>query len=410
MAETARLLAANSTMWPPQPLARRHARGRPIRNMAETATRVDFANSLRGLAAISVLVSHYIGGFWLTRGGIANVIFAPVLPAETLTPDLSYALFSIYPIVDWGVLGVAIFFLVSGFVIPFSLLKNTGLSFAANRLFRIVPTYVAGFSFTILALWLSINYWQLEWPFSTSEVLIHAIPGLRGLCQSRPIDYVVWTLEIELKFYLVCAIAIGWFRTGSLRVFWIPCAMFVFFFTCNRTPASTPYIGWIAFNGGLPASCLVYMFIGVLFHYVHRGLIEWQNALLGICAIFAAFCFLTYETSNWSECPVVWSYGIAVLAFLFATANPGLFQSNRVFVFLADISYPLYVVHGVLGFTVLRILADRGVPAYLALAICTALVVMISWGLHICVEVPSQTLGKILSSRLASQRNYSPLR
>ncbi len=46
---------------------------------------------------------------------------------------------------------------------------------------------------------------------------------------------------------------------------------------------------------------------------------------------------------------LVLNYGAALITFVFAYAYPRFFRANPVFNFLADISYPLYVVHGVAG-------------------------------------------------------------
>jgi hypothetical protein len=45
--------------------------------------RVDFANTLRGFAALSVLISHYYGAFWLNRPAVAYLTNAPALPLES---------------------------------------------------------------------------------------------------------------------------------------------------------------------------------------------------------------------------------------------------------------------------------------------------------------------------------------
>lgn len=56
--------------------------------------------------------------------------------------------------------------------------------------------------------------------------MIHYIPGIRDVMWSRGIDGIVWTLEIEMKFYLVCSALIVWFREQSLKVFFAPIGFF----------------------------------------------------------------------------------------------------------------------------------------------------------------------------------------
>ena len=93
------------------------------KTLPATSRKVGFANALRGPAAIFVLVSHYLDYAWIMRPQVelmANV----KMPSESAlaTPFFVEALRAI-PAFDWGGYGVAIFFLVSGFVIPLSLQK-----------------------------------------------------------------------------------------------------------------------------------------------------------------------------------------------------------------------------------------------------------------------------------------------
>lgn len=132
-------------------------------------TRVDFANTLRGFAALAVLINHYYGVFWLNRAAAATLTNAPALPLDAIaTPHLIQWLNAL-PIFGWGPYGVALFFIISGFVIPFSLQKMSCLGFLVNRFFRIVPTYVIGFSITLVAIFFSTRYFSREWPYTFLE-------------------------------------------------------------------------------------------------------------------------------------------------------------------------------------------------------------------------------------------------
>lgn len=100
-----------------------------------------------------------------------------------------------------GGYGVALFFLISGFVIPFSLRKSGFLEFLVSRMFRIVPTYFFGFTITLLAIFLCSCYFGRDWPFSYREIFIHYIPGIRDLFWTRGIDGIIWTLERQLPAF-----------------------------------------------------------------------------------------------------------------------------------------------------------------------------------------------------------------
>ena len=100
------------------------------------AGRIEYANTLRGWAAVCVLAQHYFAVYWLSPPAVGDLLHVP--PDKPAVPVLAHWL-TFSPHFDFGAFGVALFFLVSGFVIPFSL-KNAGfLSFLVARFFRSMP-------------------------------------------------------------------------------------------------------------------------------------------------------------------------------------------------------------------------------------------------------------------------------
>ncbi len=287
-----------------------------------------------------------------------------------------------------GPYGVAIFFLISGFTIPFSLRRVSRSGFIINRLLRIIPTYIAGFSITLIALLVGSKYFLQEWPYTTKEILIHYIPGLRDITGSRNIDFVVWTLEAEIKFYLLCAIFITWFKHYSIRLIFIPIALFILMMILHLTNNLTQGI----FN----FQYIIFMFIGVVFHYLYSKEITVNQAWIFIGIIFALFCISWYIGPQSAIFGVISNYAYALLTFTFAYTYPSIFKSNIVFDFFANISYPLYVIHGVAGYIALRILLDSGVKNWAALLIVTSTCFLFAWILHKLIEQPSQAISKRL--------------
>ncbi|MCJ2041941.1 acyltransferase [Methylobacterium sp. J-059] len=154
-----------------------------------------FANidGLRAVAALCVMVEHL--------GDLLRQTAPGAGPMRAVGTALSQS-------VSLGRYGVAIFFLISGFVVPFSIRGERPLAhFAISRLFRLYP-----------ALWfalavLTATAWVSGEPPATATVLANMTmaPTILGQPWLSPI---YWTLFVELVFYLLVALL---FSAGALR-------------------------------------------------------------------------------------------------------------------------------------------------------------------------------------------------
>ena len=192
-----------------------------------------------------------------------------------------------------------------------SLQKYSWRGFLVGRIFRLFPTYFAGFSVTLLALWVAGSVFGKPFPYDIRAVMIHFVPGTRDLLWSRNIDYVVWTLEIELKFYVVCAAAWIWLRArrppriryptgdGGLRN-WVA-VLSVGWLSTNALAYAIAYRLGHTFT--TMARFLAFMFIGVAFYYHHRHRLS-TIALVAI-SLALQFAFWLQWSIQWSIAPNV---------------------------------------------------------------------------------------------------------
>ena len=164
-----------------------------------------FAHQLRAIAALSVVINHYWGIFFspVVRAVIGTpASFVPLKPAYTahvLSPARGGFLY--------GAFGVAVFFLISGFVIPISLRNISTGQFLVRRFFRIYPVYWFCLLINVAMYFVCSWYWstplsdRISMPFLARNLpLVHSAAGLPSL------DFVSWSLAVELKFYLVFAL------------------------------------------------------------------------------------------------------------------------------------------------------------------------------------------------------------
>jgi peptidoglycan/LPS O-acetylase OafA/YrhL len=169
----------------------------PIVKDAElAASRVRFIDGLRAIAALSVLVFHLVAYFGREYGSSAGV---PFLKAYFLNG------------VDFGMFGVALFFFVSGYVIPYSLFNGGLKKFTISRLSRLYPPFWAA---VVLVMVVESIFHGAHYTVSDTLANLTMMPKLLG------VEYysgVFWSLQIEVYFYVICAVlcCFGW--RGGLR-------------------------------------------------------------------------------------------------------------------------------------------------------------------------------------------------
>ncbi len=368
--------------------------------------RIEFANILRGIAALIVVFSHYCGVFWGQRDVVASFINAFPL-AEDIIPTPKYIkMFYTLPFIDWGSYGVALFFIISGFVIPFSCSNKSRLAFFISRFFRIFPTYIVGFSVSILAIFLSSIFWNKPYPYSTYEIFIHYIPGIRDIFWSRNIDGIIWTLEVEIKFYILCIMFKKYIY--SVKIFYIPAVLFIlslmfhedsFIEVYNRNPIL--YKMLIIFYSS--SQYVIFMFIGVVFNFIYRKNIKNIYGYYIIFVIMIMFCIHGQAGPYTQGIKFISSYILAVITFYMCFIFKYSFYSSNILKFLSKISYSLYIIHGIFGYVILRILIEIGTPVLLAILSTLCCVLGVATILNYFIELPSQKIGK----KLASHFQYS---
>ena len=361
-----------------------------------TGQRIVFANELRGLAAVSVAVSHLLGVFWLMRDAVSAATFTPAQPG----PNHPWALAIVFPWFNFGPFGVGLFFLISGLVIPFSLDSHTRLTFLLARVLRIYPTYAAAVLLEVAVLLGNAHLWGLPFGLGTWTVVSNALL-IQDLVGQPSLDLVNWTLCIELRFYLVVAICAASIRRGSVAtVFGIALLALA---TCVAVAAGAfgpalPDQVLPAYTASTEAMFVVFMLIGVLFNFRLRGRISLATLGLGIAALGVLFVLCWRESVLAYQLPgVAENYFCALAVFAFLYAVRARVPRVRILDALADISFPLYVVHALIGYSLLRLLMLRWHAPYpLALALAVLGVLALATALHMAVERPTIRMGRLL--------------
>jgi len=349
------------------------------RHGAAPSGKVVFADQLRGLAALVVVLSHMFNVYPFAQSVVSATVAAP--PVEP--PVLWMTLAMTQPWINFGPFGVGLFFLVSGFVIPFSLRRHGRGAFLLARALRIYPTYWAALAVGCLLVVASARYWQRPVPFNWHSVWANATLShtLRGI---PTIDQVNWTLVIELHFYVFAALARPWILRGSL---W-PMLAAVAGALGLLAAQGTGLVGRPSFLE-LEAMSVPYMLIGTAFHYHFRGALRPAALWAVVAGLGAVFLGLFEVSQATAGTPVVAaSYVYALVLFSVAYAAREWVPDWRALRLLARISYPLYAVHLLVAFALMTwLMAGPARWSYGWAGIATlGALLLLAWALHQGVE------------------------
>jgi len=378
-----------------------------------SAARILFAQYLRGIACLMVMIFHLAGVFWLwpAAAGLANT------PVYNGTVPSIVNLVNPLGIINWGAVGVGLFFLISGFVIPLSLQKKDSIQFLIGRFFRIFPTYAVGFSISICALGLAGWYYARNFVYPIQIVLLNYLL-LWDVFTGVSIDGAAWTLVIELKFYIICAMIIFWLRKADWqKILFLCVALFVGLrlILDNIIPSTLGGISLYFYEFDVPF--LTFMFIGTMLYFYHYKKISLKETIFSIIVLSGLFMVSSAEGAGQAPLPPANGYfigmGIFIACFAYSqlkdkiplkmTWNPGVFiltKAEGVLAFMADISYPLYIIHGITNYVLMRILLDIGFSPYIVLLIGISDSILIALFLHTFIEIPSNDFGKKIASRV----------
>lgn len=370
--------------------------------------RINFANYLRGMACCFVVIAHMITVF-ISPAVASRLTNMP--PYNGVLPTQIIPIYSVG--INWAEIGVALFFLISGFVIPLSLQKYESCQFLVARFFRIVPTYVIGLSITIIALVIGGWYFGTHFLYSMWTVFTN-YALISDVAYTISIDAVAWTLMTELKFYLLCAIMITWIKNTAYQKIVLTCVgLFVLMWIFLDGLISLPLSGVYIFN--IPI--LTFMFIGTMLYFYFSNKIKLVEMIGTVSMLSILFILGVVRGPAFSEAPMAYiipyfeALGLFLICMLYSKHGLTIIPQNFITMktesllsFFADISYPLYIVHGVTNYVFMRILLDRGFSPFMVIGIAVLDSIILAFLLHVFVEVPTNEYGKRLAKKTETIR------
>jgi peptidoglycan/LPS O-acetylase OafA/YrhL len=329
----------------------------------DVANRLGILDSLRGLAALAVCLFHFAGRDDLLPNG----------PLKSLS--------------KYGSLGVVVFFVISGFVIPWSMARGgyrlTQFSrFFLKRLIRLEPPYIVAVASAVA---LTVFYSAVkDRPFPPTpdwwfQVLTHG-GYLTRFAGFDWLDDVYWTLAIEFQYYLLIGLMFPLLSHARADLRWAASVLLAL-------------VGLSALTLPIKVTILTYtpiFVLGILPYQFRIGLIDGRSLAAAWVGLTALLC--------WTQNPEI-ALTAAATSAVIANMDRGWGPLNS----LGTISYSLYLFHATLGGVIINLgikhtssAAGRYFVFAAALTASFAVAIAVYW----LVERPAQ--------RISARIRYRP--
>mgnify|MGYP005799377079 FL=1 len=285
-------------------------------------------NVIRGISAILIVLYHYTTQYEASIGHIQ--------PYSLTVP--------------WGCYAVYTFFALSGFLTLYSYRSNlTAAVFLKKRFVRLYPT------FWICVIVTSV-YMMILMPerVKTVKEIIINLTMIPSIFHTSAVDGVYWTLVPELIFYIMFAVLIktGWIKNVMT---WLWCGLIgeIIVAIYCFCPIAFPFQGWIQ-QILIPDYLYVFLAGCALFelNYIKKTGKRVQIILYLLICVAYSLWIHSFSVSVY----LVFSLLLIALCANF-NINKRTQQWKKLFspiLFVAEISYPLYLTHQFIGFGIIQ--------------------------------------------------------
>ena len=292
---------------------------------------------LRFLAALSVVLYHY------TYRGFAQGNYSPLVFPE------------VGQVTRYGYLGVELFFIISGYVVLLSAQGKTVRQFFLSRITRLYPAFwvACTFTFVVKRLWGThpADVLMSERLQASVGQYVYNMTMLHSFFQVPDLDGAYWSLAIEISFYFLVSILIGYQLLRHLD--WVLLVWLGFIALPGRFHAGS------AFDVLLFTRYAPYFIAGMVFQLLQRpgGRTWFRYALLAIAYVLSLrACWLhTQEMKTFFQASFSYVITSASITVFFLTFYLVAFRKINLSRFawlawLGALTYPLYLIHSDIAF------------------------------------------------------------
>ncbi|MAL99542.1 acyltransferase family protein [Hydrocarboniclastica marina] len=324
--------------------------------MTQPTPRLKALDALRGIAALAVVLFHYVPYYHQLYGHD----FEP------------------WRFLEFGRYGVHLFFILSGFVIFMTLEKTASAGwFGLARAFRLLPALWIAIPITFLSV-------QLLGPENRAVLLTDALWNFTLLHEylGRPhVDGAYWSLVIEATFYVWMAVL--FYKMGSgkplfvVMWLWVGISYLAVMFWTQIPDGLEFLVKDLLFTRYAP------LFISgmLLYRWHSRGAPAVAERLLltfSVCHAFLAY-------------PAPFSLFVLACYGTFALAAFGFLDriATRPLLLLGSVSYSLYLIHQNLGYGIIGWGYSQQLPGLLSVGLALSVSMVLAYAIHRWVEKPA---------------------
>jgi len=276
---------------------------------------------------------------------------------------------------NYGWLGVEVFFVISGFIIPYSLYQRNYRfgdywRFIMKRMARLHPPYLASILITLLiayAIFVASRFHMAAPAYSVKQLVLHLF-YLNDLVGQPWVNVAYWTLAIEFQWYLFVGLT---FPLIAHRNPWIQTATIIAWITLFRV--------FVAQDKIIFHSLPIFL-VGVF-------IFQYRVGLMGAARTIACLSLNFLMMEKFHGLPV--AYTALATGLLIVTVS----VDNPALNWFGEISYSVYLLYLPIGVGLIGILSRLPYSgSYLLLIDFAGLAATLaaSWVLYRWVESPSQ--------------------
>lgn len=288
-------------------------------------------------------------------------------------------------------MGVAIFFLVSGFIISHVAMRESRTEFLVKRVLRIYPPLILAVLIACIAESITsgktYTFEQTLSAFTLTNYWTHPQVKILG---------VAWTLAIEILFYAFTLALLPMLKKFPKAAITIQLSIILFIYFARKE------FGQNFFLISASAAYLPYLIIGQVTYFVYVKMITPRAFFILLSAAYAAALagiqsihkqFIQLDNSYLTN--FAYAYFIFIIFLIFRDK----LKVTPLTQFLADSSYSLYLLHGTIGITTIVLISKHldsksGIVVFLTSLLAAALSILASWLFFKLVERPSIKLAR----------------